>query len=256
MMSNELQQMNKTEVIQPQNSAMATQIFDLAAQDGFDVEKLEKLMDLYERDTNRQAKVAFNQAFAEMQSDLPTVAKSKTVSFKKDSNDNPITAYKHATLEDIVDIVRPVLQQYGFAISFSIDTHEKVTVTCTLMHKAGHSIDTTITLNPDGSGSKNNVQAIGSSVSYGKRYTLCSLLNIATRDDDDAQSCAANRNLPLTTLQVKALKKRFDSLPDDRQKNFSDWISKEYNAENLAEIPSTAYNKVSAYLNKAVAGVA
>jgi hypothetical protein len=37
----------------------------------------------------------------------------------------------------------------------------------------------------DNSGSKNTVQAIGSSVSYGKRYVLCMLLNISTGGEDN-----------------------------------------------------------------------
>jgi hypothetical protein len=40
----------------------------------------------------------------------------------------------------------------------------------------------------DTSGSKNAVQAIGSTVTYGKLYTFCALLNIATGEDDDAQT--------------------------------------------------------------------
>jgi hypothetical protein len=40
-----------------------------------------------------------------------------------------------------------------------------------LSHELGHSEETTMTLPLDTSGSKNNVQAVGSSTSYGKRYT-------------------------------------------------------------------------------------
>jgi hypothetical protein len=60
-----------------------------------------------------------------------------------------------------------------------------VTVTATLGHVGGHAEETTMTLPHDSSGSKNAVQAIGSSTSYGKRYTALSLLNITTRGEDD-----------------------------------------------------------------------
>ncbi len=36
----------------------------------------------------------------------------------------------------------------------------------------------------DQSGSKNAIQGAGSSVAYGKRYTLCAILNIVTNGDD------------------------------------------------------------------------
>lgn len=220
---------------------MAMMILQAASTPDFDVAKLEKLMDLQERETNRQAKIEFSKAFAEMQSEIETVSKTK-----KGHN----TMY--ATLEDIVDTVKPVLQRFGFAVSFSIDTKQGVIVTCTLMHKLGHSIDTTITLNPDNSGSKNAVQAIGSAVSYGKRYTICSLLNIATRDDDDAQSCSVNAGKVITTSQVQTIENKLNQLSLERRAGFSSYIAKEYQAANVAEIPANKYNQVLAFVNKAV----
>ena len=40
----------------------------------------------------------------------------------------------------------------------------------------------------DTSGGKNNIQAAGSAISYGKRYTMSALLNITTHDEDDDAS--------------------------------------------------------------------
>ena len=54
-----------------------------------------------------------------------------------------------------------------------------------LMHREGHREETEMQLPIDASGSKNTVQAIGSSTAYGRRYVLCALLNIATGDEDD-----------------------------------------------------------------------
>ena len=225
---------------QPQN--MATMFMSMASNPDCDVEKLERLMALFERDNERKAQVEFNQAFAEMQSEIGTVTKSK-------QGHN----YKYATLEDIVDIVRPVLQSFGFAVSFSVDTSSKVSVTCTLMHKGGHSISTTMLLDVDKSGSKNAVQALGSSVSYGKRYTLSSLLNIATRDDDDAQSAMQRDNRIITSAQSAALETKFDKLPESRQVEFNKWLNDDLRAASIAEIRACNYNMVLAALNKAIA---
>jgi hypothetical protein len=69
-------------------------------------------------------------------------------------------------------------------------------ITGTLSHKFGHHESTTMRLPFDDTGSKNNVQAIGSSVSYGKRYVYCMLLNInITEDDDDGNSADPNNSL-------------------------------------------------------------
>lgn len=51
-------------------------------------------------------------------------------------------------------------------------------------------LSTRLRLPPDLSGDKNSIQAVGSSVSYGKRYTACALLNITSRGEDDARSAA------------------------------------------------------------------
>ncbi|MGO2507184.1 MAG: ERF family protein [Psychrobacter alimentarius] len=251
----ELTTVNSNQVAAQSSDNMASMFMSMAMNPECDVDKLEKLMALYERDEARKSKVAFSKDFAEMQSELPTVAKSKTVSFKKDGNGNPITAYKHATLEDIVDVVRPVLQTFGFAASFSVNTIDKVSVTCTLMHKEGHSIETTITLKEDQSGGKNGVQAIGSSVSYGKRYTLASLLNIATRDDDDAEAAMQKDNRFITANQSKSLDAKFNQLPKERQDKFIDWLGKNQGVGSIPEVNVSGFNAVMSALNKVIASL-
>ena len=239
-MSNELRTVNNTEVAQ-QDMSMASRIVELASMPDFDVAKLDKLMDLQEREMNRLAKIAFNKDFTSMQSEITTVTKSK-------QGHN----YKYATLEDIVDIVRPTLEKHGFAVSFGVNTTSDIIVTCTLMHKEGHSIETTMQLPADKSGSKNAVQAIGSSVSYAKRYTLSSLLNIATRDDDDAQAAMQQDQRTITRGQSQTLESKYEKLPKERQEKFDSWLSS-LGANSISEVKASQFNTVLANLNKAVA---
>lgn len=239
-MSNELRTVNNTEVAQ-QDMSMASRIVELASMPDFDVAKLDKLMDLQEREMNRLAKIAFNKDFTAMQSEITTVTKSK-------QGHN----YKYATLEDIVDIVRPTLEKHGFAVSFGVNTTADIIVTCTLMHKEGHSIETTMQLPADKTGSKNAVQAIGSSVSYAKRYTLSSLLNIATRDDDDAQAAMQQDQRTITRGQSQTLESKYEKLPKERQEKFDGWLSS-LGANSISEVKASQFNTVLANLNKAVA---
>lgn len=239
-MNNELRTVNNTEVAQ-QDMSMASRIVELASMPDFDVAKLDKLMDLQEREMNRLAKIAFNKDFTAMQSEITTVTKSK-------QGHN----YKYATLEDIVDIVRPTLEKHGFAVSFGVNTTSDIIVTCTLMHKEGHSIETTMQLPADKTGSKNAVQAIGSSVSYAKRYTLSSLLNIATRDDDDAQAAMQQDQRTITRGQSQTLESKYEKLPKERQEKFDGWLSS-LGANSISEVKASQFNTVLANLNKAVA---
>ena len=67
-------------------------------------------------------------------------------------------------------------------------------ITAILSHREGHSEETTLTLDADKSGSKNAVQAVGSSISYGQRYAAVALLNITTRGmDDDGENASDKR---------------------------------------------------------------
>lgn len=145
-----------------------------------DIDKLERLLDMQERVLNRNAMVAFNAAMSEMQSDIPTIEKGGAIVV------NGQERSKYARFEDIMRVIKPVMQQHGFSVSFRTKTGDgQVVVTGILMHREGHREETEMALPVDASGSKNTVQAIGSSTAYGKRYVLCALLNIATGDEDD-----------------------------------------------------------------------
>lgn len=141
-----------------------------------DMDKLDKMLDMQERILNRNAKQAFTADLAAMQSELPLVGKAGEGHNKA----------KYAKLEDINEAIRPTLQKYGFAVTFRVKQTDKLlTVIAILSHRLGHSEDTDLMLPLDASGSKNAVQAVGSTISYGKRYALCALLNISTGDDTD-----------------------------------------------------------------------
>lgn len=170
------------EVVQASASLMDV-IGRAAADPNTDVDKLERLLGMYERITAQKAKASFTAALAEVQPKLPVIEEHGGI---KDRAGNVQSTY--AKWEDIADAIRPALHEHGFALSFRVVTTPKVAVTGVLSHRDGHSEETTMELPVDGSGSKNDVQAVGSSFSYGKRYTAIALLNITSRakvDRDD-----------------------------------------------------------------------
>lgn len=249
----ELTTVNENKVAVQGGDNMASMFMNMAMNPECDVEKLEKLMELYERDEARKAQVSFNSDFAAMQSDITTVSKSSKVSYPNSKGGR--TEYSFAALEDIVDMVRPVLQKHGFAVSFKVNTSSGVNVQCSLMHEKGHSIETAMQVQADSSGGKNNVQALGSSISYAKRYTLSSLLNIATRDDDDAQAAMQKDSRVITAGQSKTLEAKFDQLPIERQDKFIDWLKSQQGVESIPEVRVSAFNAVMSALNKVIASL-
>lgn len=135
----------------------------------------------------QQAIIDFNNDFSEMSKEIPVIAHTKK---------SYSTTY--TPLEDIVNIVRPILSKYGFSISFNNtqETQGFVKVTCQLRHKAGHMIENMLILPTEAvTKGMNAMQAIGAAISYGKRYTLCGILNIATTADDDNDGFATNAKL-------------------------------------------------------------
>jgi len=176
---------NNQQIVCGETQAVLSMIERVVLNPDADMDKLAKMMDMQERILNRNAKQAFTADLAAMQAELPLVGKAGEGHNKA----------KYARLEDINEAIRPTLQKYGFAVTFRTkQTDKTLTVMAILSHKLGHSEDTDLILPLDTSGSKNAVQAIGSTVSYGKRYALCAILNISTGDDTDG-------NLPIAAQE-------------------------------------------------------
>jgi hypothetical protein len=70
-------------------------------------------------------------------------------------------------------------------------------VTC-LLHESGESLESLYPL-----GEKSDAQAMGSALTYAKRYALSALIGIVTEDDDDGQSSTGK---PVGPEQIRNLK--------------------------------------------------
>lgn len=242
-MSTAIAERKESTVAVQAESATILQVIQRAAADPqCDIEKMERLMAMHERMQSRSAETAFNADMATMQSELPSIAErgAITVNGQKRSN--------YATFEDINDIVKPILQQFGFAVSFRVETVQAgMSVTGILMHRAGHREQTTMLLPLDSSGSKNAVQALGSSVSYGKRYVLCALLNITTRGEDDDGHAA----VPPARLVTAAQAGRINALLAQCLQDTQDAFDEMYGGPD--HVPAADFDITIAKLNKAVA---
>lgn len=207
-----------------------------------DMDKLDKMLDMQERILNRNAKQSFTADLAAMQAELPLVSKAGEGHNKS----------KYAKLEDINEAIRPTLQKYGFAVTFRVKQSDKsATITAILSHKLGHSEETDLVLPLDTSGSKNAVQAVGSTVSYGKRYALCALLNISTGDDTDGN--AAN-NQPEESKTVS--EKDMESLIVAAKLAGVDesYICKKAQIKSLHELPLARFAGAMNHLQKLAQG--
>jgi hypothetical protein len=159
-------------------------MLDRAVQQGAGVEVLERLMALQERYEANQARKAFDAAIAKAKAEIPAIVKNKLVDFV--GNTGKRTTYRHETLDQVIDVVQPILSKHGLDTRFRTESQPGfLTVICRLAHEAGHSEENSLTAPVDTSGNKNAIQSIGSAQTYLCRYTLKAALGLAAAEDDD-----------------------------------------------------------------------
>ena len=180
-------------------SAILAIIARAASDPAVDIDKMERLLQMQERVLARGAEAEFSTALAAMQPDLPIIDENGSIK----NRDGQVQS-TYPLWEDINDAIKPHLSAHGFALSFRVaDREGKTIVTGVLSHKSGHRETTDVTLPADTSGSKNAVQAIGSSISYGKRYAAGALLNFTSRGEDDDGKAAGQSNPLVDSLLDK-----------------------------------------------------
>lgn len=206
-----------------------------------DIDKMERLMVMHQNIQALQAKQQYDEALAAMQEELPVIGERGGI---KDKYGRVQSTY--ALWEDINEMIKPVLARHGFALSFRTPRNERgIEVEGVLSHRAGHRETTSLVLPADSSGSKNGVQAVASSVSYGKRYTAGALLNFTTTgEDDDGNGAVVTPRV--TSVQAAQLAALLDRCSDKAKNAF----------KNMHGTPSAvekaAFDQVLGMLSKSV----
>lgn len=168
--------------VEPERRAITPmEMLQIAVERNADLDQLQKLMDLQERWERTEARKAFVVALGKFKADPPTVLKSRSASFGQGK-----TAYTYANLANAAAVIATALSHYGLSHRWSVEQNDAgIAVTCTLTHEQGHSESVTMRAPADTSGSKNSIQAIGSTVTYLSRYSLLAITGLAASDQDD-----------------------------------------------------------------------
>lgn len=111
-------------------------------------------------------------------------------------------SYKYADLAVIADAVRPILQRYGLAYMQPTSTDGNVvTVRTKLVHTSGEVLEADPLTWPVASQS---VKALGATITYLRRYSLCALLGISAEEDSDGTTGESKNSTPKNSQQAKA----------------------------------------------------
>ena len=203
-------------------------LLQLAVEKDVDIEKLSKLMDLQERWDAKQAKKEYYASLNKFQSICPPILKSKAGYDKR---------YYYAPLDQIIKVIKEPLYDTGLTYRWEQENKEKrIVITCIITHISGHSEKTTLEDVADTSGSKNAIQAMGSTVQYLRRYTLESVLGIATSSTDVDGQQPKEKTVKLTKEASSEILSKAKIIIDeyekaeDLQKNSRPYIQQQVDA--------------------------
>ena len=163
-----------------------TRIIELIGQGAeIDTNQIEKIIELNERHEANEARKAFHVAMAEFKKDPPEIIKDKL---------NTQYGSNYSSLANVTSTISTALSEHGLSATWKPDQKDgQIYVTCFLTHRLGHSEETTLFAPPDGSGSKNPIQQIKSTISYLEQITLLAAVGLATNDmGDDGNGAGGN----------------------------------------------------------------
>lgn len=118
---------------------------------------------------------------------------------------NPFFKNNYATLDNIIEEVRPILAEYGLNIlQMPSGDGQNIQITTLLIHESGEWLESeTLTMKPV----KNDPQGLGSAITYARRYALQSFLSLNTGEDDDGNKASQPSQVgkPLGAATTKEL---------------------------------------------------
>jgi ERF superfamily len=156
-------------------------------------EKLERMMAMYERLKAKEAELAYNEAKGRILKKLARIkiVKKRSVLYEVEKG-KPLKgtyeAFKYAPLEEIDKHLRPLLAKEDMDLSYSNEPREDggILIRGRLKHlPSGHYEDSLMPAPMDTSGGKSDVQAVGSTNSFLRRYVACNIFNLVVVGDDD-----------------------------------------------------------------------
>jgi hypothetical protein len=220
-------------------------LIDKLIEKGGDMSQLEKLMDMQMRWEANEAKKAYVRAMTEFKSNAPTITKTKRVQYQSQKGK---VDYMHAELSQIASQVAAEMSKHGLSHSWKTEqTNNVITVTCVITHAMGHSESVSLQATPDQSGGKNDIQAVGSTVSYLQRYTLLSACGLAAGGiDDDARTATREPEQVLLVGEIEI--KEIEEAAKAKGVNI-ETIKKAYGVVELSEIAMARFAEVLARIN-------
>lgn len=184
-------------------------------QNGADLGSVKEMLAMSKELAADQARRAFDNALSAAKAEIPPILKNRQVDF---TSQKGRTNYRHEDLGEIARTVDPILAKHGLSYRFRTEQQEggAVRVICIVAHRDGHAEENALTAGRDESGNKNNIQAVGSTITYLQRYTLKAALGLAASNDDDGKAVTvAEKGGAITEMQAANLRALIEEVGAD-----------------------------------------
>jgi len=223
-----------------------------ASDPNVDIDKMDRLMLIQERLEGKAVERAFNEAMTAAQTEMRPVAADA---------DNPQTKSRYASYAALDRALRPIYTKHGFALSFDegdTDKADHIRVLCYVSHSGGHTRTYRKDMPADGKGARGGdvmtkTHAAGAADSYGMRYLLKKIFNVAVGEDDKDGNAVS---VVITEAQTEELKGLIDKAVAARpDTNRGEWIEAflEYlHVPSLNEISAKDFGKAKAEIEYAI----
>jgi hypothetical protein len=217
-----------------QQSAILAMISRANENPDINIDKMERLYAMYEKAMIIDKETAFNAAMTQAQMEMAPIAADAT---------NPQTRSKYASYAQLDRAVRPIYTRHGFALSFDegeCAKPEYVRVLCQVSHGAGFSRIFHTDMPADGKGAKggdvmSKTHAVGAAKSYGMRYLLRGIFNLAVGEEDKD----GNDETAISEQQVQELRKLLTETNSNEER-----FLRTIKAQSLESIRAGAYSTV------------
>ena len=208
-----------------------------------DIDKIERMMSMYERMLTNARLVAIEEAFSEAFAKAQAAMKPIVADAKNDQ-----THSKYASQAAIDIGIRDIYTAHGFSLSFDTEPSavaEMINIVARLRHTRGYFKDYRLPMPADGKGAKGGdvmtkTHATGSALTYGQRNLTKMIWNIAVSRDDDGNAAGKVQETGevISKEQLDRLVALCDDLGADKQQ-FCQYLK----VPSLADIPKHLYAK-------------
>jgi hypothetical protein len=205
-----------------------------------DLDRLQRIQEMHAQVQSRTAETAYNAAMSLAQAEMGPVSHDA---------ENTHTKSRYTTYAALDRAIRPIYTKHGFSLSFYPGKGAPegyVRVACKVAHRDGYSERPEVDMPADGAGAKGGAvmtktHATGSAFSYGQRYLLKLIFNIATGEGDDDGNGAGGETI--NQEQVDDLNALMEEVRADRNRflNF-------FKVDGLSSIRAKDYRRALAML--------